>query len=275
MSTMVKLKISFRAPAGSQAAGGTTRPLVGATEPVYPVTGGSTDARAFLAMYARQKKVAARVRWLKRTVLVAGMAAAAGFALKRSSSKDSAGAGNPPALAAVSAVTPPPAAAVLAEPVAAPAPVLPAAEPTALAAAAPAAAGAAVASALATSCETDFSARHWRAAVESCAAAFDAGPDAALALKVAHAHFATDAVERAGSWAEKAVELGTADADAFVLIGHAERQANHPNRALAAYRRYLRASPQGWHAKSVRALVRDLKRVTAVAAGDAPGTGTQ
>ena len=42
-------------------------------------------------------------------------------------------------------------------------------------------------------------------------------------------------------WANKALALGSNDPDAFVLVGHAERQAGHSRAALAAYRRYLRA----------------------------------
>jgi hypothetical protein len=54
------------------------------------------------------------------------------------------------------------------------------------------------------------------------------------------------------------VALGTTDADAFVLIGHAERQAGHPKAARAAYRRYLRLAPRGWHASRVRGILRNL-----------------
>ncbi|HEY0707603.1 MAG TPA: hypothetical protein VGG33_12450 [Polyangia bacterium] len=115
-------------------------------------------------------------------------------------------------------------------------------------------------------CEEDFSHGRWRAAIESCGLAFDTQPGAALALKIAHAHWSSGKVERAGTWARKAVELGTDDADAFVLIGHSERQSGDLAGAMTAYRRYLRWSPRGWHARDVRAALRDLKAKAALEA---------
>jgi hypothetical protein len=38
---------------------------------------------------------------------------------------------------------------------------------------------------------------------------------------------------------------------------------------MAAYRRYLQASPRGWHARNVRAALRDLRQRAAVEAGQA------
>ena len=60
-------------------------------------------------------------------------------------------------------------------------------------------------------------------------------------------------------WAATAVALGTEDADAYVLIGHSERRGGHREEAIAAYRRYLDASPNGWHARHVRAALRALQ----------------
>jgi tetratricopeptide (TPR) repeat protein len=143
----------------------------------------------------------------------------------------------------------------------------PPAEAPAPAAVAPAA------SAAHAQCLADFGQLNWKAASESCALAYEQAPDATMALKVAHAQFARDNVGRAGAWASKALELGGTDADAFVLIGHAERQAGHLKSAIGAYRRYLQASPQGWHARDVRSAVRTLKAKlteTAEAAAAAP-----
>jgi hypothetical protein len=138
------------------------------------------------------------------------------------------------------------------------------------AAAAPAVVPAAEASAAHAQCLADFNQLNWKAAAESCALAYEQAPDATLALKTAHANFARDNVAKAGSWAAKALELGGTDADAYVLIGHAERQAGHTKTAISAYRRYLQASPQGWHARDVRAAVRTLKAKLAQATEAAP-----
>ena len=108
-------------------------------------------------------------------------------------------------------------------------------------------------------CQDDFEQRRWRAAVETCTQAFETAPQAGLALKVAHAHWARGDVGLSGEWAGKAVELGTADADAYVLIGHAQRRAGNADGAVIAYRQYLRASPRGWHARTVRAALRRLR----------------
>jgi regulator of sirC expression with transglutaminase-like and TPR domain len=82
-------------------------------------------------------------------------------------------------------------------------------------------------------------------------------------MKLAHAYWSHDEVERAGKWASRAVALGTDDADAFVLIGHAARDAGDSAAALSAYRKYLREAPNGWHAPRVRAAVRELKAAQA------------
>ncbi len=149
----------------------------------------------------------------------------------------------------------------------APAPVVAATAP-AVAAVAPASATAAPSAGAAhAQCLADFGQLNWKAASDSCALAYEQAPDATLALKIAHAQFARDNVARAGAWASKSLELGGNDADAYVLIGHAERRAGHLKSALTAYRRYLQASPQGWHARDVRGAVRGLKAKLAESAG--------
>jgi tetratricopeptide (TPR) repeat protein len=154
-----------------------------------------------------------------------------------------------PVAAAVAAPAPAPVQAVVA-PVetAAPVEAAPAPEPVAPA----------EASAL-SGCHDEFERRQWKAALATCTLAFEAAPDAALALKVAHAHWSRGETYRAGKWAKKAVEMGTDNADAYVLIGHAERRAGKGPEALAAYRRYLKEAPYGWHAVRVRAAIRAIK----------------
>jgi Flp pilus assembly protein TadD len=110
----------------------------------------------------------------------------------------------------------------------------------------------------AAACEQDFSQHQWRAAIDSCTSAFEGAPSAAVALRIAHASFSHGQTSSAGKWAEKAVALGSDDADAFVLIGHSERQAGHPRAARSAYRHYLQRAPHGWHVSRVRAALRAL-----------------
>jgi Flp pilus assembly protein TadD len=112
-------------------------------------------------------------------------------------------------------------------------------------------------------CETHFMAHQWRVAMESCGAAFDASPTPALAMRVAHAHWARGDAAGAGSWAQRALELGTKDADAYVLTGNAERAAGNRAEAVAAYRRYLELAPRGWHATRLRTALRTLAPASA------------
>src|SRR2546423_295643 len=109
-------------------------------------------------------------------------------------------------------------------------------------------------------CDESFSARRWRAAIDSCTLAFALEPRSEVALRVAHSHYAEGDAALAGTWAAKALELGVDDADAFVLVGHSELRAGHPRAALTAYRHYLRRAPHGWPARKLRAAVRGLSR---------------
>jgi Flp pilus assembly protein TadD len=111
---------------------------------------------------------------------------------------------------------------------------------------------------LSAACDQEFSTRQWRGAIDACTRAFESTPGPLLALRVAHAQWSHGHAADAGLWASKALALGSNDPDAFVLVGHAERQAGHSRAALAAYRRYLRLAPHGWNAPRVRAAVRRL-----------------
>jgi hypothetical protein len=209
-------------------------------------TGGCNEVREFLAMRARQRRAEARARVIRRSVLVLGAAGAATVALVR---------WNPtfelPAAGFQAPVTS--------------APLPPAALVTAVPAASFSPAPAPVANAMATAaaddaaCGDDFKGRRWRAAVDSCTRAFKETPGATAALRIAHAQWSSGRVQAAGEWAARAVELGTSDADAYVLIGHARRQAGDAQDAIQAYRSYLRWAPRGWHARTVRAALRRLR----------------
>jgi tetratricopeptide (TPR) repeat protein len=227
--------------------------------------GGNTEVREFLALRARERRAAARARRIKRTCLALGAATAvAVFVVPKWRARWS-------TAAAITTVTTPEFPALPAvEPGPQGQPAATFDEPVSLAAVAPSAlvaTGRAVATLpademapMATgNCQDDFEQRRWRAAVETCTQAFETAPQAGLALKVAHAHWARGDVGLSGEWAGKAVELGTADADAYVLIGHAQRRAGNSDEAVIAYRYYLRASPRGWHARTVRAALRRLR----------------
>ena len=287
MNTTLRMKIVFRTPvAGAGKADSEARapalplPMIdrevikAATPGAEPMQkrGGSTDPREFLAMHARLKREQARTRRWKlvgAAISAVAIAAAATIIVWARS--------RTPVIPAVAAVAPPAPEATTQTAAPATPPVLlatlapsppPLLDPTPT----PAAAGPAIApSEIGTRCQQQFNDRRWREAIDSCGLAFEERPDAAIALHVGHAHWSSGHVAEAGLWASKAVELGTEDADAYVLIGHSEREAGHLKSALTAYRRYLRASPRGWHARNVRAAVRDLKQKLA----DVEGTPGQ
>ena len=243
MKTTLRMKIVVPASSGAAAAESGSAPR----------KGGSTDPREFLAMRARQKKARQRARRIKLGLVAAGAAGMIGLALASPRMRGLVKFDKQlqPVASAVAAPAPAPA------PVAAaPAPVETAPAPAEAPAVEPVAA--AEASAL-SGCHDDFERRQWKSALASCTLAFEAAPDAALALKVAHAHWSRGEVYRAGKWATKAVDLGSDNADAYVLIGHAARKNGKNDEALAAYRRYLKEAPYGWHAVRVRAAIRQLK----------------
>jgi hypothetical protein len=194
-------------------------------------------------MRARQRAARTRRRRLKRGGMLLGLAGVAfgGWWMARGHRG-----GHPAVVLAVPASRAAPALAVT------PVEVVPAAVPAV-------AQAEAVAAAPVAPCEQDFSQREWRAAIDSCTKTFEASPSAGVALKVAHAHWSHGEAGQAGQWAARAVALGTTDADAYVLIGHSERQAGHRKAAAAAYRTYLRHAPHGWHAGRVRAALRQLR----------------
>jgi tetratricopeptide (TPR) repeat protein len=250
---MSSLKITIRSSATEER---TVEVPIPSSRPL----GGNTEVREFLALRARQRKAAVRARRIKRTCLALGaVTAMAAFVVPKWKSHWRT------AVAATETSMPEAAApaAVLPEPNARPAASFD--EPVSLSAVAPAALAAEPPPADPGSCLQDFEQRRWRAAVESCTLAFETANQATLALKVAHAHWARGDIRVSGDWAEKAVALGTTDADAYVLIGHARRRAGHADEAIAAYRQYLRASPRGWHVRTVRAALRRMRPAPAEA----------
>jgi hypothetical protein len=209
--------------------------------------GASAEVRQFIATLRRERKVRVRNRRLKRFGWAVAAAALAGYLAARSERPDA------------SADTLPDTA--LALPAALAAPVDPNPAPTApLVEMAGEATGAenAAASSEAALCEESFAQQRWRAAMEICTRVFEQTPDAAVAMRVAHAHYARGDTGPAGFWARTALGLGSRDADAYVLIGHSERQAGDKKKAVEAYRRYLESSPRGWHAKRLRATLREM-----------------
>jgi hypothetical protein len=201
----------------------------------------ASEVRQFIAMLRSERKARTRTRRLKRLGWAVAAAAAAGYLAARSSQEDApaAAAGPPAALAAV-------------------------VDRTSLAMEVDLSGRLAPAEATrplteAEQCEEHFAQQRWRSAVEVCTRVFEQGPAAGLALRIAHAHYARGQAPPAGFWARTALGLGSKDADAFVLIGHSERQAGHTDKAVDAYERYLQSSPRGWHAKRLRAAIRELR----------------
>lgn len=304
MKTTLKMKIVLRPSGNGQTTAEPTEPepdlnqadgAHGARPPTLPPGerhfDAATEARESLRILARQRVIHKRVRRIKRAAWAVGAAALGWGAIVASRTPDDAAvsttAGKPPALVAVSRAAPPagkPAPAAVASttytttqpgPLAAPITAAAAKAPGFLQGPAQPDVAAGLSEAQpAARCEGDFGQGRWRAAINSCGLAFDEQPGAPLALKIAHAHWSSGKVDRAATWARKAVALGTDDADAFVLIGHSERQSGDVASAMTAYRRYLRLSPRGWHAKDVRAALRDLKAKAALqsdVASAAPG----
>jgi hypothetical protein len=106
-------------------------------------------------------------------------------------------------------------------------------------------------------CDDAVARRRLRTAASACAEAFEAQPtDPALAMKIANVQHARGQYRDAAEWARKAIALHTTDADAFVILAHAETRARHAGAARAAYRHYLAMAPQGWHASEARHALR-------------------
>jgi tetratricopeptide (TPR) repeat protein len=139
---------------------------------------------------------------------------------------------------------------------AAPANALPARTQTAPARA-PAVSASAASSPAESACAETLDQHRWQISIDECTRLFESHPgDAALALRIAHAHHAKGHVADAGEWAKKAITLDPNLAEGFVLVARAEKLAGRPDGALQAYRQYLGLAPRGWHSAEARAAVR-------------------
>ena len=108
-----------------------------------------------------------------------------------------------------------------------------------------------------SACAETLAQRRWQISIGECTALFEAHPnDAALALRIAHAHHAKGQIVEAGDWAKKAIALDPTLAEGFVLVARAEKLAGRPDGAVQAYRQYLTLAPRGWHSAEARAAVR-------------------
>ncbi len=97
----------------------------------------------------------------------------------------------------------------------------------------------------------------WRASPEACARAFEAEPsNPSYALAVAQAEHARGRLTEAAQWANRALALDPAAAEAYVIVARAEGHAGRRPQALAAYRRYLELAPRGWHRAEARSALR-------------------
>jgi hypothetical protein len=105
-------------------------------------------------------------------------------------------------------------------------------------------------------CDAAFSQRSWPAVATTCAAAFEARPDSALAMRVAQAEHRRGLIAVAAGWARKALALDAELPEAFVIVAHAEAGAGRSGSAAEAYRRYLALAPRGWHAAEARRALR-------------------
>ena len=92
----------------------------------------------------------------------------------------------------------------------------------------------------------------------TCTVAFEAQPNAQLAVDVARAALDERRNREAALWARKAIAVDSGFADAFVFLGAAESELGHSDAARAAYGRYLELQPNGEQAASVRAIIEKL-----------------
>jgi tetratricopeptide (TPR) repeat protein len=75
---------------------------------------------------------------------------------------------------------------------------------------------------------------------------------------VASAELERGRAVEARSWAKKALDVNPDLADAYVVLGGAEQEAENPAEAKAAYKKYLELAPSGRHARELRAILDSL-----------------
>jgi Flp pilus assembly protein TadD len=91
-----------------------------------------------------------------------------------------------------------------------------------------------------------------------CTRAFEAAPDAGLAVQVARNALERERYTDAQSWARRAIQLDSHHGEAFLTLGGAEQGLGHNTLARNAYTRYLELEPNGAYADDVRALIEQL-----------------
>jgi CheY-like chemotaxis protein len=109
---------------------------------------------------------------------------------------------------------------------------------------------------LLAACRQAFAEKRAKDAETACAAAKDANPDSSEACALlGHALFGRKKKREALQWAERAVALDPAQADAYVIIGGVKQGDDDTVAAKAAYKKYLELAPNGRYAADLRAIV--------------------
>ena len=109
----------------------------------------------------------------------------------------------------------------------------------------------------AVECQDHYTNKRWKAAADSCTAAFAARPDdAELALHATEALYARDRLGEARDWAQKTLALAPNQAIALGILGRIERRSGDVEAAARTFRRYLAVAPRGWQAPEAHAALR-------------------
>jgi len=109
----------------------------------------------------------------------------------------------------------------------------------------------------AAECQDHYANKRWKAAAESCIAAYAARPDdAELALHATEALYARDRLSEARDWAQKTLALAPNQAIALGILGRVERRSGDVEAAARTFRRYLAVAPHGWQAPEAHAALR-------------------
>jgi len=129
----------------------------------------------------------------------------------------------------------------------------------------------------AVECQDHYANKRWRAAADSCTAAFAARPDdAELALHATEALYARDRLSEARDWAQRTLALAPNQAIALGILGRVERRSGDLEAAARTFRRYLAVAPHGWQAPEAHAALRAARSRSgaAPAAARAPSRPT-
>jgi len=123
----------------------------------------------------------------------------------------------------------------------------------------------------AVECQDHYANKRWRAAADSCTAAFAARPDdAELALHATEALYARDRLSEARDWAQRTLALAPNQAIALGILGRVERRSGDLEAAARTFRRYLAVAPHGWQAPEAHAALRAARSRSGAAPAAAP-----